>query len=145
MSSDEARDLFARAMERHRARDTASSIDLARQAVALDPVYAEALEHLGTLLVTRRRAYAEGLACIERAVAAREDDAGLWYTLGWCCEFAAHETARREQGAAGALDPRALYERAAEAFRRCLALHPEGKLADDAQDLLDHVEDELQR
>lgn len=151
MSGDAAQALFARALDRHRARDTAGSIDLARQAVALDPAYAEALEHLGTLLVTRRRAYAEGIACIERAVAARADDAGLWYSLGWCCEFAAHEIARRGGGAAGAprtgrlADPRSLYEHAAEAFRRCLALHPEGKLADDAQDLLDHVEDELRR
>ncbi|MDE3094667.1 MAG: hypothetical protein KGK07_01535 [Chloroflexota bacterium] len=145
MSGDAAQALFARALDRHRARDTAGSIDLARQAVALDPAYAEALEHLGTLLVTRRRAYAEGIACIERAVAARADDAGLWYTLGWCCEFAAHEIARRGGGAAPAPDPRSLYEHAAEAFRRCLALHPEGKLADDAADLLDHVENELRR
>ncbi|MHB8376628.1 MAG: hypothetical protein ACYDEB_06700 [Dehalococcoidia bacterium] len=143
MSSDESRALFARALERHRARDTAGSIALAREAVALDPMYTAALEHLGTLLVTRRRAYAEGLAYLERATAAREDDAGLWYALGWCCEFAAHEIARR--GGVGALNPRALYECAAEAFRRCLALRPEGKLVDDAADLLDHVENELRQ
>lgn len=93
-------------------------------------------------LITRRRQYAEGLACLERAVAARGDDAGLWYSLGWCYEFAAHEIARRRPSGVD-LDPRVLYERAAEGFRRCLALHPEGKLQGDAEDLLDHVENEL--
>jgi hypothetical protein len=92
------------------------------------------------LLVTRKRRFEEGLVLLERATEARPDDAGLWYALGWCAEFAAHETARR---AAGDLDPRALYERAAASFRRCLGLNPEGKLVGDAEDLLDHVENEL--
>ena len=94
------------------------------------------------LLVTRKRRFSEGIALLERATEARPDDAGLWYALGWCAEFAAHETRRR--GASG-LDPRALYEHAAEAFRRCLALKPDGKLAGDAEDLLDHVENELRQ
>jgi len=94
------------------------------------------------MLVTRRRAFAEGLDCLERAASARADDAGTWYSLGWCYEFAAHETARRPPALPG-LDPRALYERAAEGFRRCLALNPDGKLRGDAEDLLDHVENEL--
>jgi tetratricopeptide (TPR) repeat protein len=115
---------------------------LVRRALAIDPDYVQALEHLGTVLVTRRQQYRQGLDCLERAVAVREDDAGTWYTLGWCYEFAAHEIARR-RSAAKDLDVRALYERAAEGFRRCLALHPEGKLQGDAEDLLDHVENEL--
>ncbi len=106
------------------------------------PSYAAALEHLGTLLVTRRAAYGEGLAFIDRAVAAHPHDAGLWYGAGWCYEFAAHELRRRPRGTP-ALDPRALYERAAEAFRACLALNPDGKLRGDAEDLLDHVDNEL--
>jgi tetratricopeptide (TPR) repeat protein len=93
------------------------------------------------MLVTRRRNYEEGLTFVERAVEARPSDAGLWYSLGWVREFAAHEITRR--GAASALDPRQLYEHAAAAFRRCLALKPEGKLVGDAEDLLDHVENEL--
>jgi hypothetical protein len=36
-----------------------------------------------------------------------------------------------------------LYSEAAHSFQRCLALHPDGKLRDDAEDLLDHVENEL--
>jgi hypothetical protein len=78
---------------------------------------------------------------VERAVEARPHDAGLWYSLGWLSEFAAHELRRRPL--ASKLDPRSLYERAAEAFRQCLALKPEGKLVGDAEDLLDHVENEL--
>jgi tetratricopeptide (TPR) repeat protein len=140
-SREEARELFRRALERHAARDTAASIELTREAVERDPSYVEALEHLAVLLVTRRRAYREGLDAIERTVAARDDDPGLWYTLGWCYEFAAHEIARR--GSAEQLEVPQLYERAAEGFRRCLALHPEGKLVDDAEDLLEHVENEL--
>ena len=109
--------------------------------MAADPDNTEAAEQLATMLVTRRRRYAEGLALIERAVALRPDDAGLWYALGWLCEFAAHELRRRPS--ADKLEPRALYERAAEAFRTCIALRPEGKLLEDAVDLLEHVENEL--
>jgi tetratricopeptide (TPR) repeat protein len=93
-------------------------------------------------LIARQRKYEEGLSLMERAVAAHPDDAGLWYALGWCCEFAAHEIVRRG-GRSTTLAPRSLYERAATAFRRCLDLRPEGKLADDAVDLLEHVENEL--
>ncbi|MBF6599374.1 MAG: hypothetical protein IVW36_02550 [Dehalococcoidia bacterium] len=138
---DDVEALLAQARERQAAHDVAASIDLTRRALALDPERPDALEQLGMLLVTRRRAYSEGLDCIERAVRARADDAGLWYSLGWCSEFVAHELSRR--GAASELDPSALYQRAAEAFRRCLALQPEGKLDGDARDLLDHVENEL--
>jgi hypothetical protein len=93
------------------------------------------------LLVTRRRVYDEGLAAMQSAVDLRPDDAGLHYTLGWLLEFAAHELTRRP--AAAALAPRDLYEQAADAFRRCLELNPDGKLQGDAEDLLDHVENEL--
>jgi hypothetical protein len=91
--------------------------------------------------VTRRGAFEEGLAFVERAVEAQPDDAGLWYSLGWVREFAAHELKRRPTESS--LDARSLYERAAEAFRHCLDLNPEGKLQGDAEDLLDHVENEL--
>lgn len=129
-------------MQAHVGRDIARSIEFARSAIDADPAYAEALEHLAMLLITRRAEYAEGLACIDRAAEARDDDAGLWYSLGWLYEFAAHEIARRGKDDA-TLEPRTLYERAADGFRRCLALDPEGKLRDDAEDLLDHVENEL--
>jgi tetratricopeptide (TPR) repeat protein len=133
--------LFEGALRHHAARDVSASIALTRRALELDPEYIEALEHLATLLITRRRRYAEGLSLIDRAVAARPEDAGIWYAAGWCYEFAAHEIKRRAPDAA--LEPKALYQRSAEAFRHCLALHPEGKLVGDAEDLLDHVENEL--
>jgi hypothetical protein len=79
---------------------------------------------------------------IERALAHEARDPGLWYTAGWLYEFAAHESARRGRAAA-ARAVRELYERAADCFRTCLALGPGGKLEGDAQDLLDHVENEL--
>jgi hypothetical protein len=112
---------------------------LLREAIAARPHYPEALEQLGTLLVTRKHRFDDGLAALAQASEQRPEDAGLWYTLGWCREFAAHEMNRR--GAIG--DTRAMYERAAEAFRRCLALKPDGKLVGDAEDLLDHIENEL--
>jgi hypothetical protein len=96
---------------------------------------------MATHLITRSRKYAEGLALIERATSLRPEDAGIWYALGWCNEFAAHELHRR--ASTPGLDVRTLYERAAEAFHHCLALHPEGKLVGDAEDLLDHIENEL--
>ncbi len=138
----EARALFAEAQARQSAHDITGSVSLTRRALALDPHFVEATEHLATVLVTRQRRYAEGLELIEHALALRPDDAGLWYSLGWCYEFAAHELARRPSPVV-VLQPRALYERAAEAFRHCLSLHPEGKLVGDAEDLLDHVENEL--
>jgi tetratricopeptide (TPR) repeat protein len=133
--------LFAEAKRLQSDHDTAASIELIRRALDLDPNYVEALEHLATHLITRRRQYVEGLALIDRAIALQPDDAGMWYSLGWCYEFAAHEIRRRAPSTE--LDVRDLYERAADAFRRCLALHPEGKLVGDAEDLLDHVENEL--
>jgi len=105
-------------------------------------MHVEALEQVGTALVARRRRYTEGLDLLERAATIRPGDAGVWYALGWCCEYAAHELQRRRR-VEDRLDPRAIYERAAEAFRTCLSLDPEGKLRDDAADLLDHVENQL--
>jgi tetratricopeptide (TPR) repeat protein len=137
---EQSRELFREAQERHAAHDVASSARLAAQALELDPEFAEALEHLGMIYVTRRGRFADGLDLLRRAVDVRPADAGLWYSLGWCCEFAAQaaRAAGRDETAAAAL-----YQRAAEAFRRCLALRPAGKLADDAADLLELVEDRL--
>ena len=142
-SHQRSAELLQQARERHAAHDIAGGVELARRAVEADPGNADALEHLATVLVTRRGRYAEGLELIERAVALRPDDAGMWYALGWCYEFAAHELRRRPPAAAGKLAPRTLYERAEEAFHACLALRPDGKLQGDAEDLLDHVENTL--
>lgn len=133
--------LFRDALAAHSAHDTPRTIVLTREVLGLAPDHPEALEHLATVLITRKAAYDEGLKLIERAVTSRKGDAGLWYSLGWCYEFAAHEITRRP-GRSKA-DPRPLYERAATGFRRCLELHPDGKLQGDAEDLLDHVENVL--
>jgi tetratricopeptide (TPR) repeat protein len=137
----QSRKLFREAQARHAAHDIASSARLAAQALKLDPEFAEALEHLGMIYVTRRGRFADGLDLLQRAVDLRPADAGLWYSLGWCCEFSAQATRRspgRDEASAVAL-----YRRAADAFRRCLALHPADKLADDAADLLELVDDQI--
>lgn len=139
--ADDARALFREAQARHAAHDIAASIALTKRALALDPDYVEALEHLGMIEVSRRQHFDEGLELLRRAVDLRPDDAGLWYSLGWCCEFAADALRRSPAGRAATAHD--LYRRAAEAFRRCLNRGPTGKLADDAADLLALVEDRL--
>jgi tetratricopeptide (TPR) repeat protein len=101
-----------------------------------------AIEMVATALITRQRRYVDGLALVDRIAALARDDAGAWYAAGWLYEFAAHEVARRPPAGID-LDAQGLYERAAESFRACLALHPDGKLQGDAEDLLAHVENEL--
>lgn len=134
--------MLARAQERQSAHDGVGSLALARRALELDPDYVEAMEMVANALITRQRRYVDGVALVDRMMAVRADDAGLWYAAGWLYEFAAHEIKRRRPDDAG-LDVRDLYERAAAAFRRCLSLGPEPGLRGDAEDLLDHVENEL--
>lgn len=139
--SPEARALFREAQARHAAHDIAASIALTKRTLALDPDHVEALEHLGMIEVSRRHHFDKGLELLKRAVDLRPDDAGLWYSLGWCFEFAADAVRRSPAGGDAAAHD--LYLRAAEAFRRCLDRGPTGKLADDAADLLALVEDRL--
>ena len=141
MTSDEARECFGRRWSGRR-RAIRSRARRWPAGGRDRPEYVEALEHLATLLITRRQRYAEGLEYVERAVARAAGRRGPLVSLGWCYEFAAHELRRGGDPLAG-LETATLYERAAEAFQRCLALHPEGKLVGDAEDLLDHVENEL--
>lgn len=115
---------------------------LAREALGHNADHVPAIELVANALITRQRRYAEGLALVERLAALAGDDAGAWYAAGWLYEFAAHEIARRRP-AGVEIDERGLYERAAAAFRACLALEPAGKLRDDAEDLLEHVENAL--
>ena len=78
--------------------------------------------------------YEDGLAELERARASAPDDPAVHYTLGWCYEFVAHRLSRRPS--AEGLEPQELYRKAEASLRRCLELGPEGKMKDDAQDLL---------
>ena len=136
-------DVWREAQRAHAAGEITRALALTREVLDAAPDHVEALEHLANVLVTRQRKHAEGLAAIDRVIELRPDDAGSWYARGWLYEFAAHENRRRPSTSEG-LSTKALYETAAESFRRCLELHPAGKLEGDAQDLLDHVENELQ-
>ncbi|MGB2694738.1 MAG: hypothetical protein WBD55_06055 [Dehalococcoidia bacterium] len=131
-----ARDHLREAMARHERNDIAGALEEARRALALAPDFADARSYLGATLVTRKGRYAEGLAELERAREAAPEDAAILYTLGWCYEFVAHGVSRRPQAG---LEPEELYRKAEGFLRRCLELNPEGKLKDDAQDLLSSI------
>ncbi len=131
-----ARDRLRAAMARHQENDIAAALAEARRALELAPGFADARSYLGSTLVTRQGRYAEGLAELERAREAAPEDSAVYYTLGWCYEFVAHRVSRRPQPG---LDPEELYRKAEAYLRRCLELNPEGKLKDDAQDLLSSI------
>ena len=120
-------------MARHEEGDIAAALTEARRALELAPDFADARSYLGSTLITRQGRYAQGLAELERAHEAAPGDPAISYTLGWCYEFVAHRLSRRPQPG---LDQQELYRKAEAYLRRCLALKPEGKLKDDAQDLL---------
>ena len=131
-----ARDLLRAAMARHEQGDIAGALTEARRALELAPEFADARSYLGTTLVTRQGRYAQGLAELERARGAAPEDPAVYYTLGWCYEFVAHRASRRPQPG---LDPQELYRKAEAYLRRCLELKPQGKLKDDAEDLLSSI------
>lgn len=120
-------------MARHEEGDIAAALTEARQALELAPDFADARSYLGSTLITRQGRYAQGLAELERARETAPGDPAISYTLGWCYEFVAYRLSRRPQPG---LDPQELYLKAEAYLRRCLELKPNGKLKDDAQDLL---------
>lgn len=63
----------------------------------------------------------------------------MYYTLGWCYEFVAHQASLRTRRNPVGLDPQELYRKAEAYLRRCLELNPEGKMKDDARDLLSSI------
>jgi tetratricopeptide (TPR) repeat protein len=114
------------------------AIEAARAALAFDPDYVPALSYLGTTLITRRLAFAEGLSLLERARDVAPDDPGVAYSLGWCYEFTAYRL--EKLGRTPYRDPLELYELAASELQRCIDLKPEDKLREDAEDLLSSIE-----
>ena len=126
-----------RAHELHSAGKIDAAIAAGRAALELDSSYVNALTYLGTTLITRKLAYAEGLALLERAKEVAPEDPGVAYSLGWCYEFVAYRL--EKLGRTPYRDPLELYELAASELERCLALQPEDKLREDAEDLLDAV------
>ena len=65
----------------------------------------------------------------------------MFYSLGWCYEFAAHALKRRPPPGTPApdLDPKQLYDKAAASLRRCLELNPEEDMRGDAEKLLEVI------
>lgn len=120
-------------MARHEEGDIDAALAEAREALELAPDFADARSYLGSTLVQRAGRYAEGLAELERAREHAEEDPALQYTLGWCYEFVAYRVSRRPKVG---LDADDLYRKAEASLRRCLELNPEGKIKDDAEDLL---------
>ena len=141
-TNETARDLLKQAHALHDQRRIDDAIAAAQQALDADPTYIDALTYLGTTLVTRKLAYPEGLALLERALALAPDDPGVNYSLGWCYEFVAYRL--EKAGRTPYRDPLDLYRRAAERLQRCIDLNPEQGLKDDAQDLLDAVNRRLE-
>ena len=130
---DAARQLLNEALALHTNEDIEGALAKAREALDLAPDFADARQYVGSTLVQRLGRYAEGLAELERAKQDAPDDPALFYTLGWCDEFVAHRITRRP---VAGLDPAELYAKAEQYLRRCLDLRPQGKLKDDASDLL---------
>ena len=128
-----AREHLRAAMALHEQGDIDGAIAEARKALGAEPDFADALSYIGSTLITRKGQYAEGLGELAKALKAAPDDPSVYYTAGWCNEFVAHRVSRRPQSG---LDPAELYARAEQQLRRCLALGPDGKIRDDAKDLL---------
>jgi tetratricopeptide (TPR) repeat protein len=128
--------LLREAFALHEQHDIQGALAKAREALQIAPEYADARQYIGSTLVQKLGQYSDGLAELERAEQDAPDDPALMYTLGWCYEFVAHNLRRRP---VEGLDPDELYRKAEEYLRRCLELKPEGKLKDDAADLLSSI------
>ena len=141
MAADEARALLMQAHALHSEHRIDDALAAARRAIERRPDYVDAWSYLGTTLITRKLAFAEGLAALEQAESLAPDDAGIVYGLGWCYEFVAY---RLERQPAPYRDPTELYRLAAQKLQRCIDLNPEQGLRDDAADLLAAIEARLE-
>ena len=137
----EARAVLLEALHEHSAGKIDEAIAGARRAISLAPALYDAWVYLGTTLITRRLGFEAGLAALEHALALAPDDPGVQYSAGWCYEFVAYRLAR--QGGQPFRDPEELLRLAADHLRRCIALDPEPGLKEDAQDLLQSIEDRM--
>lgn len=138
--SDRARDRLRHAMALHERGDIDGALAEAEQAIADSPSFGEAHAYLGNTLVTRKRRFADGVAALDRAVAALPDDPTVRYTSGWCREFIANELARPKrahQAVDGDAD--AFYGAAREEFLTALTLDPDDQVRGDIEDMLDVI------
>ena len=141
-ANDEARERLRRAMALHSAGEIDAALTTAREAITLAPDLAEAHGYLGNTLVTRRRAFADGLAALTRATELAPDDPAIRYTLGWCQEFVANALARpraRERSQPPRESADELYAAARATMLRALELQPDDALRGDIEDILDVV------
>ena len=141
-SRTEALELVRQAQAFHAAGRIDDALAAAGEALSREPALVEALTYLGTTLITRRLRFAEGLALLERAAGLAPEDAGVWYSLGWCEEFVAYRL--EKQATKPYRDPLELYALAAEHLQRCIDLDPEPGLQEDAADLLASIEARLE-
>jgi tetratricopeptide (TPR) repeat protein len=117
---DDPSDLLKVAQGLHAAGDIEGAIRTAHEGLARNRNHVDTLVYLGTTLVTRRLAYEDGLALLERAYEVAPDDPGVNYSLGWCYEFVAYRL--EKEGRRPFRDPVELYELAAEHLQRCIDL-----------------------
>jgi tetratricopeptide (TPR) repeat protein len=139
---EDAIELLKRAQELHSEGHIDEALASARAAIEAQDDYVEAWMYLGTTLITRRLAFAEGLSALEHALTLAPLDAGVVYSMGWCYEFVAYRL--EKQATKPYRDPLELYRLAADCLRRCIALNPEQGLKEDAADLLDSIEARLE-
>jgi tetratricopeptide (TPR) repeat protein len=136
-----AREHLRRAQALHSEGHIEAALKEAVSAIEAWPEFVEAWMYYGTTLITRRLAFPDGLAALERALELAPDDPGVNYSLGWCYEFVAYRL--EKQSTRPYRDPLELYRLAALYLQRCIDLNPEQGLQDDAQDLLTSIEARL--
>ena len=124
----------------HERGDIDGALAAANLAIAVAPSLVEAHLYVGTTLVARKRRFRDGLRALERARELSPQDASVYYNLGWCYEFAAHNLSRRP-GRKGSpeMEPNRLYAKAVEYMRRCLELNPDEEMRGDLEKLLERT------
>lgn len=142
MVSESVQTLLKHAMAAHSRGEIDTALTIARDALAQDPYFGEGWAYIGNTLVTRKRLFADGLEAMERAALLCPRDPVVFYTLGWCREFAANaldKPKRSRPHQALAQDASTLYAMAKVAFLRALQLEPDEGLRGDIEDMLDVI------
>lgn len=143
---DQARSDLRYAMSLQAAGDIDAALEAARRIVARVPGYSEAWAYVGNTLVTRKRRFADGIAALEFACTLNPDDPVIWYTLGWCREYAANALGRPKGGKTQTndqhlgVDAPTLYQQAKDAMLHALTLvAADDPLKGDIEDILDVI------